>query len=153
MDIYWSRKHPCNLILGLCNYLWLCISVPTISVKLPRIGGAPVLRSVRSLRYFCLLLITWQQHKMSILPLTGTILSASLLVGFTTTLILFCSHFHQVEEDKAVGKFSPLVRLGTERGSGVVKVAVATLYSLLFAFSVLSPYLKRGRFSWRSTSV
>jgi 1,4-dihydroxy-2-naphthoate octaprenyltransferase len=28
------------------------------------------------------------------------------------------------------------VRLGTERGSGVVKVAVAMLYSLLFAFGL-----------------
>ncbi|CAK7350513.1 unnamed protein product [Dovyalis caffra] len=74
--------------------------------------------------------------EMSILPLTGTILSSSLLVGFTTTLILFCSHFHQVEGDKAVGKFSPLVRIGTERGSGVVKVAVATLYSLLIGFGL-----------------
>ncbi|KAJ9705837.1 hypothetical protein PVL29_003778 [Vitis rotundifolia] len=39
---------------------------------------------------------------------TATVLSASLLVGFTTTLILFCSHFHQVEGDRAVGKMSPL---------------------------------------------
>lgn len=34
------------------------------------------------------------------LPLNGMILSASLLVGFTTTLILFCSHFHQVSKHK-----------------------------------------------------
>uniref|UniRef100_A0A6N2LTK5 Uncharacterized protein n=1 Tax=Salix viminalis TaxID=40686 RepID=A0A6N2LTK5_SALVM len=125
------------------------------------------------------LLLGSSTSEMSILPLTGTILSASLLVGFTTTLILFCSHFHQ--KTRLLGSFplwfvvdpssficllvflksvhqclvntSKQVRLGTERGSGVVKVAVATLYSLLFAFSVLSPYLKRGRFSWRSTSV
>ncbi|KVH93405.1 hypothetical protein Ccrd_004543 [Cynara cardunculus var. scolymus] len=51
------------------------------------------------------------------LPITATILSASLLVGITTTLILFCSHFHQV-------------RIGTETGSNVVKVAVISLYSL-----------------------
>ncbi|KAI6677660.1 hypothetical protein NL676_038456 [Syzygium grande] len=67
----------------------------------------------------------------SYLPLTGTVLCASLLVGFTTSLILFCSHFHQVEEDIKVGKISPLVRLGTEKGSSVVKVAVAALYSFL----------------------
>ncbi|WCJ18762.1 2-carboxy-1 4-naphthoquinone phytyltransferase chloroplastic [Euphorbia peplus] len=70
------------------------------------------------------------------LPLTGTILSASVLVGFTTSLILLCSHFHQIEEDKAVGKISPLVRLGTEGGSRVVKVAVTTLYSILLAFGL-----------------
>ncbi|WCJ24860.1 2-carboxy-1 4-naphthoquinone phytyltransferase chloroplastic [Euphorbia peplus] len=70
------------------------------------------------------------------LPLTGTILSASVLVGFTTSLILLCSHFHQIEEDKAVGKISPLVRLGTEGGSRVVKVAITTLYSILLAFGL-----------------
>ncbi|XP_030942662.1 2-carboxy-1,4-naphthoquinone phytyltransferase, chloroplastic isoform X2 [Quercus lobata] len=75
--------------------------------------------------------------QMNYLPLSGTIISASILVGFTTSLILFCSHFHQVEEDKAVGKMSPLVRLGTERGSTVVKVAVIALYFLLFAFGLI----------------
>ena len=42
--------------------------------------------------------------------------TAALLVGLTTTSILFCSHFHQVEGDIAAGKMSPLVRLGTRRG-------------------------------------
>ncbi|XP_056159337.1 2-carboxy-1,4-naphthoquinone phytyltransferase, chloroplastic isoform X2 [Syzygium oleosum] len=70
-------------------------------------------------------------NSASYLPLTGTVLCASLLVGFTTSLILFCSHFHQVEEDIKVGKISPLVRLGTEKGSSVVKVAVVALYSFL----------------------
>nr|XP_043626514.1 2-carboxy-1,4-naphthoquinone phytyltransferase, chloroplastic isoform X3 [Erigeron canadensis] len=45
------------------------------------------------------------------LPITGTILSASVLVGITTSLILFCSHFHQITGDKAVGKLSPLLCL------------------------------------------
>ncbi|CAK9174057.1 unnamed protein product [Ilex paraguariensis] len=77
-----------------------------------------------------------QSSTSSELPITGTIFSGSLLVGFTTTLILFCSHFHQVEDDRAVSKMSPLVRLGTKRGSQVVKVAVITLYSLLFALGI-----------------
>ncbi|MCD9641516.1 glutathione S-conjugate-exporting ATPase Abc4 [Datura stramonium] len=82
------------------------------------------------------------QSSTSELPITYTILSASVLVGFTTSLILFCSHFHQVEGDKAVGKFSPLVRLGTQAGSGVVKVGVATLYSgmLLLGFTRTLPF-------------
>ncbi|XP_024980047.1 2-carboxy-1,4-naphthoquinone phytyltransferase, chloroplastic isoform X2 [Cynara cardunculus var. scolymus] len=70
------------------------------------------------------------------LPITATILSASLLVGITTTLILFCSHFHQIPDDKAVGKFSPLVRIGTETGSNVVKVAVISLYSLVILLGI-----------------
>ena len=36
----------------------------------------------------------------------------SACVGITTTVILFCSHFHQIEGDLAARKMSPLVRLG-----------------------------------------
>ncbi|XP_050381766.1 2-carboxy-1,4-naphthoquinone phytyltransferase, chloroplastic [Argentina anserina] len=74
--------------------------------------------------------------KMMYLPFTGPILSASLLVGITTTLILFCSHFHQIEEDRAVAKMSPLVMLGGKRGSGIVQLAVTGLYVLAFAFGL-----------------
>ena len=42
----------------------------------------------------------------------------SLLLGsgssLATTLVLFCSHFHQIKEDKEHGKNSPLVRLGAK---------------------------------------
>jgi 1,4-dihydroxy-2-naphthoate octaprenyltransferase len=41
------------------------------------------------------------------------------LVGITTTVILFCAHFHQVEGDYAHGKMSPLVRMGTHKGTEV----------------------------------
>ncbi|GAB2294224.1 glutathione S-conjugate-exporting ATPase Abc4 [Dionaea muscipula] len=66
----------------------------------------------------------------------ATVLSASILVGYTTSLILFCSHFHQVDGDIAVGKISPLVRIGIETGSEVVKVSVASLYLLLFVLGL-----------------
>ncbi|XP_041011669.1 2-carboxy-1,4-naphthoquinone phytyltransferase, chloroplastic [Juglans microcarpa x Juglans regia] len=82
-------------------------------------------------------LLQGSTRKMNHLPISGTILSASILVGITTTLILFCSHFHQVEGDKAVGKMSPLVRLGTRRGSKAVKVAVIALYVLAFALGLI----------------
>ncbi|KAL8061786.1 hypothetical protein ABFX02_02G106800 [Erythranthe guttata] len=65
------------------------------------------------------------------LPITSTIVWSSVLVGLTTSLILFCSHFHQIKDDKAVGKMSPLVRLGTDTGSKVVKFAVVGLYSII----------------------
>ncbi|XP_021713539.1 2-carboxy-1,4-naphthoquinone phytyltransferase, chloroplastic-like isoform X1 [Chenopodium quinoa] len=68
--------------------------------------------------------------------ITGTILSASILVGCTTTLILFCSHFHQVEGDRAVGKFSPLVQIGKKAGSEIVKIAIVALYFALFVLSI-----------------
>jgi 1,4-dihydroxy-2-naphthoate octaprenyltransferase len=34
--------------------------------------------------------------------------------------VLFCSHFHQVEEDSAHGKRSPVVRLGTARSAAMI---------------------------------
>ena len=43
----------------------------------------------------------------------------ALSLGLTTTIILFCSHFHQIKGDKQAGKMSPLVRLGTRRGCQV----------------------------------
>nr|AMP82909.1 bidirectional sugar transporter SWEET16 [Catalpa bungei] len=70
------------------------------------------------------------------LPISGTVGWASVLVGLTTSLILFCSHFHQIDDDKAVGKISPLVRLGTEAGSEVVKVSIIGLYSLLLGLGI-----------------
>ncbi|XP_073313970.1 2-carboxy-1,4-naphthoquinone phytyltransferase, chloroplastic-like [Primulina huaijiensis] len=71
------------------------------------------------------------QSRASELPISGTIVWSSLLLGFTTALILFCSHFHQIDGDRAVGKMSPLVRIGTDKGSKVVKFGVVGLYSLL----------------------
>ena len=40
--------------------------------------------------------------------------------ALATSLVLFCSHFHQVEEDAAHGKRSPVVRLGTARAAALV---------------------------------
>ena len=42
-----------------------------------------------------------------------------------TSLVLFCSHFHQVEEDAAHGKRSPVVRLGTARAAALIPWFVA----------------------------
>ena len=50
--------------------------------------------------------------------------------ALATTLVLFCSHFHQVEEDEAHGKCSPVVRLGTQRASTLVPWWVAVTLTL-----------------------
>ncbi|KEF42541.1 MAG: 1,4-dihydroxy-2-naphthoate prenyltransferase [Cyanobium sp. CACIAM 14] len=50
-----------------------------------------------------------------------------------TTLVLFCSHFHQVEEDAAHGKRSPVVRLGTDRAAALVPWFVASALALQWA--------------------
>ena len=49
---------------------------------------------------------------------------AALMLGagpaLATSLVLFCSHFHQVKEDAAHDKRSPVVRLGTARAAALV---------------------------------
>ncbi|KAJ7519512.1 hypothetical protein O6H91_20G042400 [Diphasiastrum complanatum] len=65
-----------------------------------------------------------------------SVIAAAVVIGVTTTLILFCSHFHQIEGDRSSGKNSPLVRLGTESGARVVELAVNSLYLLLAIMGV-----------------
>jgi 1,4-dihydroxy-2-naphthoate octaprenyltransferase len=64
------------------------------------------------------------------------LLTPSIFVGISTAIILFCSHFHQVEDDLAAGKKSPIVRLGTKLGSQVLTLSVVSLY-LITAIGVL----------------
>eukprot|EP00884_Botryococcus_braunii_P013432 jgi/Botrbrau1/2208/Bobra.101_2s0038.1 len=52
--------------------------------------------------------------------------SSSALVGSSIAVILFCSHFHQIEGDLAAGKASPLTRLGLEQGLQVLQWWVVT---------------------------
>jgi 1,4-dihydroxy-2-naphthoate octaprenyltransferase len=53
--------------------------------------------------------------------------------AMATTLVLFCSHFHQVDEDAAHGKRSPVVRLGSRRAAALVPWFVATALALQWA--------------------
>ncbi|KAL3628272.1 hypothetical protein CASFOL_027318 [Castilleja foliolosa] len=65
---------------------------------------------------FCTVAFYLLQGTSSEQPISGTIISASILI----------------EDDKAVGKFSPsFVRLGSENGSNVVKMSVLGLYWLV----------------------
>ncbi len=59
---------------------------------------------------------------------SGVNLLASVMIGISTSLILFCSHFHQVEDDLAAGKRSPIVRLGTERGAQLLPWICGMIY-------------------------
>jgi 2-carboxy-1,4-naphthoquinone phytyltransferase len=58
-------------------------------------------------------------------------LVASVVLGLTTSLILFCSHFHQVADDLAAGKRSPIVRLGTKRGAQLLPVICGVCFGLM----------------------
>ncbi len=64
-------------------------------------------------------------------------LAASIIIGISTSIILFCSHFHQVKDDLAAGKLSPIVRMGIEMGARVLQYATASIYALA-ALSILS---------------
>ncbi|CAN1243227.1 2-carboxy-1,4-naphthoquinone phytyltransferase, chloroplastic, partial [Linum perenne] len=129
-----SRSIRANLLLTwaiICGYIYQC---PPFRLSYHGLGEPLCFAAFgpfATTAFYLLLQTTSGAHKFQ---LTMTVLSASFLIGFTTTLILFCSHFHQIEEDEAVGKISPLVRLGTKRGSVIVRGAVVTLYSLLAAF-------------------
>jgi 2-carboxy-1,4-naphthoquinone phytyltransferase len=73
---------------------------------------------------------------------SATSLIASIILGLTTTLILFCSHFHQVEDDRAAGKRSPIVRLGTARGAKVLTIATVCIFAIAIICIAL------GLFPW-----
>ena len=61
---------------------------------------------------------------------SGHNLVISSIIGISTSIILFCSHFHQVQDDLAAGKRSPIVRLGTAKGAQVLALATASIYLL-----------------------
>jgi 2-carboxy-1,4-naphthoquinone phytyltransferase len=61
-------------------------------------------------------------------------LAASIIIGVVTSLILFCSHFNQVEDDAAVGKKSPIVRLGAKRSAQLLPWICGIIYSLTGVF-------------------
>jgi 1,4-dihydroxy-2-naphthoate octaprenyltransferase len=61
-------------------------------------------------------------------------LSASVIVGIATSLILFCSHFHQEKDDIAAGKRSPIVRLGTQKAAHLLNWSTGSIYALISIF-------------------
>ncbi|MBT9315809.1 2-carboxy-1,4-naphthoquinone phytyltransferase [Leptothoe spongobia] len=66
-----------------------------------------------------------------------TCLAASTIIGLATSLILFCAHFHQVEDDLAGGKLSPVVRLGTARSAQLLPWWQGSIYGLVCLFAAL----------------
>ena len=74
---------------------------------------------------------------------SGGNLAISSIIGISTSIILFCSHFHQVKDDLAAGKRSPIVRLGTSLGAKVLAIATVSIYvvTLILIFTGVLPLL------------
>jgi 1,4-dihydroxy-2-naphthoate octaprenyltransferase len=67
-------------------------------------------------------------------------MAASIFIGTSTSLILFCSHFHQVDDDLAAGKRSPIVRLGTRRGARLLPWICGSLFALVTILVLLQSF-------------
>eukprot|EP00967_Tisochrysis_lutea_P158245 scaffold322946_cov19-Tisochrysis_lutea.AAC.1 len=80
-------------------------------------------------------LLTGAAAQLPLPPVSSLAWGLSLLVGASTTTILFTSHFHQIDGDRAAGKHSPLVRLGVERGVSVLTASVVGVYLLAAALA------------------
>lgn len=71
---------------------------------------------------------------------SGTSMAVSLILGVSTSLILFCSHFHQVADDLAAGKRSPVVRLGTRRSAQLLPWLCGLIFGLIALLVVLKVF-------------
>ena len=77
-------------------------------------------------------------------------LAASVIIGIATSLILFCSHFHQVKDDLAAGKRSPIVRLGTPTAARLLPWFSGSIYVLTALFVILGIFPIWTLLSWVS---
>ncbi len=66
--------------------------------------------------------------------------ASGILIGISTSIILFCSHFHQREDDLAAGKRSPIVRLGTAKGAQVLTWLTTSIYVITGIFYVAGDF-------------
>lgn len=82
-----------------------------------------------------------------------TNLAASIIVGIATSLILFCSHFHQVTDDLAAGKRSPIVRLGTATAAQMLPWFGGSIYALTGLFVILGIFPVWTLLSWASLPI
>jgi 1,4-dihydroxy-2-naphthoate phytyltransferase len=69
---------------------------------------------------------------------------AGIIIGITTTLVLFCSHFHQVQDDIAAGKRSPIVRLGTHSGAALIPWMCGSVFALI-GIGIVCGFSRCGR--------
>lgn len=61
----------------------------------------------------------------------SSIIPIGTIIGITTSIILFCSHFHQVEDDLKAGKKSPVARLGTATSANLLNWFCGSVFALI----------------------
>lgn len=81
------------------------------------------------------------------------LLPAAIIIGMTTTLVLFCSHFHQVKDDLKAGKKSPIVRLGTQRGALLLPWVCGSVFAVSLMAVVAGGLPKSALLLWVSMPV
>ena len=84
---------------------------------------------------------------------SSALLPTALILGITTTLVLFCSHFHQVDDDLKAGKKSPVVRLGTRRAAQLLPWACGSVFTLSLLAIVQSALPLSTALIWLSLPV
>ena len=82
-----------------------------------------------------------------------TNLAASAIVGIVTSLILFCSHFHQLKDDIAAGKRSPIVRLGTALSAQILPLFGGSIYALTSLFAIVGIFPMWTLLIWLSFPI
>ncbi|KAJ1378625.1 UbiA prenyltransferase family, partial [Sesbania bispinosa] len=76
----------------ICGYIYQC---PPFRLSYQGLGEPLCFAAFGPFATSAFYLLQGSPSVMNHFPLSGTVLSASILVGFTTSLILLCSHFHQ----------------------------------------------------------
>jgi 2-carboxy-1,4-naphthoquinone phytyltransferase len=79
-----------------------------------------------------------------------TNIAASIIIGIVTSLILFCSHFHQVKDDLVAGKRSPIVRLGTALSANLLPWICGGIYAFTSLCVILGIFPTWTLLSWLS---
>lgn len=133
-----------NLLLGLCAFITLILATKAYksavfllcAVALGYVYQGPPFRLAykgwgETLCVVAFTLATYAFYGMS-LDVSGIAgwdaLWASSTLGYTTSVVLANSHYHQVDTDRSAGKMSPAVSLGTEKLSELVVQHVAIAY-------------------------
>ncbi len=121
--IVWQQKDITVLSLVLlCCVLGYCYQAPPW--RLGYLGLGEVLC------FFAFAIAIGAAYYSQAQSFSPSILLPALINGLSTTLILFCSHFHQVKDDREAGKYSPVVRLGTKRSAQIIPWVCGSLYGL-----------------------